>query len=140
MNILNSLQVEIFHTLYSLQFISEISQVIKFITLLHHDFFLLCWRMSPYLVPHKTWLDTPNIRPIQTYLHPSPPTLQQQRSHYHDFLAISFFIIYNIITPIIRTRISSYYFFIDEPFFNFLHILIITSRCCLNYWEINMLH
>ena len=52
----------------------------------------------------------------------------------------SFSLIYNIISPIIRTRISSYYFFIDEPFLNFLLILIITSCCCLDYWEINMLH
>ena len=42
----------------------------------------------------------------------------------------SFSFVYNII---IRTRISYYNFFIDEPFFNFLHILIITSRCCLDY-------
>ena len=104
----------------------------KFITLLHHDLFLLCWRMSPCLVPHKTWLGTPNI--LQTYLHPRPPTLQLQLSHNRDFLTTSFSFIYNIISPInIRTRISSYYFFIDEPFFNFLHILIITSRCCLDY-------
>ena len=59
----------------------------KFITLLHHDFFLLCWRMSPCIVPHKTWLDTPNIRPLQTYLHPSPPT--------------SYSFIFNIISPLL---------------------------------------
>ena len=46
----------------------------------------------------------------------------------------SFSFIYNIISPtIIGTRISSYDFFIDKPFFNFLHILIIPSRGCLDY-------
>ena len=107
---------------------------IKFITLLHHDFFLLCWRMSLCLVPHKTCLDTLTSAPSRYICIQVPQLFSNNFPIIMTFWPTSFSFVYNIISPIIvRTRISSYNFFIDEPFLDFLHVLIITSRCCLNY-------
>ena len=101
--------------------------------------------MSPCLVPHKTWLDTPNIRPSRHICIQVP---QPFSNNFHIIMTswpTSFSIIYNIISPIIRIRISSlllvsnlYYLCNNMLTFkvgNKYIIKIITWKLLLHSWE-----